>query len=106
MMSAKLRRVIRIQRASATVNDAGTPAFAWSDHMTLRAELVRQSTEEFLGDQGARDEAVAIFRTRYVRDVTTRDRVLFQGEAWNIRQISELGSQRGLELRCTRGAVD
>lgn len=101
MRSGTLRRVIKVQRATETINEAGTAAQTWSDIATLRAEVVRQSVEEFLSPQGARDESVVVFRTRFFSDLFTSDRVAFDGDHWNIREIAEIGNQRGLEIRCT-----
>lgn len=101
MRSGKLRRVITVQRSTSTVNDFGTPELVWADHCTLRAEVLEQSATESLGDQGAQDEAAIAFHTRFVEGLTAADRVSFQGGFWNIRKITEIGMQRGLELHCT-----
>ena len=102
MKSGKLTHVLTIQRASNGVNDAGTPTTTWADLATLRAERVEQSTTEFIRNYGAADEAVAVFRTRYVAGVTNADRISFGGEAFNIKHIVILGRNRGYEFRCAR----
>lgn len=102
MKAGKLFHVLTVQRATEGLNDAGTPTTTWADLATLRAELVQQSTTEFIRAQGATDEAVLIFRTRYLAGVTNADRISFAGEALNLKEVVVLGRNRGLELRCTR----
>ena len=79
MKSGKLRRVIVVQGFSNTVNEAGTPVLTWADKATLRAEVVQQSTAEFIRGFGASDETVIVFRTRFIAGVTNADRILFGG---------------------------
>lgn len=102
MKARRLTHVLTIQRAATTVDDMGTPVTGWTDHATLRAERVEQSTAEFIRNYGAADETVAVFRTRYLAGVTNADRIGFSGEVFNIKEITILGRNRGLEFRCTR----
>ncbi|HVV43179.1 MAG TPA: phage head closure protein [Nitrobacter sp.] len=95
-------RTITIQRFSSTVDDFGTPVETWSDLMTLRAQQVQTSTDEYIRGYGASDETIIIFRTWWHADVTTADRVVYAGENYNIKETRELGRRAGLELRCQR----
>lgn len=104
MRSGKLREEIAIQRATATVNDAGTPSMIWASIAVLRAEKVEQSTTEAIRAFGASDEELVVFRARFFDGVTNADRVLWQGNPFNIRQVVPLGHRSGLELRCARVA--
>ena len=100
MRSGKLVHVIEIQRASVTVNDAGTPSSTWAKVATLRAELVERSTEEFLRNAGETSETTVVFRTRHLDGVTDEDRVSFDGAAYDIEEITRIGRRKGLEFRC------
>lgn len=102
MRSGKLRRVIAIQRMSNTVNEAGTPVETWTDHASLRAEVIEQSASEFINAQGANDLEAIVFRTRFLAGITSADRVRFRGEDFNIKGVSEVENGRGLEIRCQR----
>ena len=51
---------------------------------------------------GASDEEAVIFRIRFVDGVTNADRVVWNGEPFNIRQVTPIGRRKGLDLRCTR----
>lgn len=99
MRSGALREVITIQRPAETLNAYGTPELIWGDVATLRAELVRQEAEELIRSQGAVDEEMVVFRTRYLEGVTAADRVMWRGRAFNLKSVAELGRRRGLELR-------
>lgn len=98
MKSGSLRHSIDVERATSTVDALGTPTTAWTVHTTLRAEVKQQSAEEFIRSQGATDERVVIFITRFA-DVTNADRVMWQDKAHNIREIGVIGHDRGLEIR-------
>ena len=102
MKSGKLREAIAIQRATTTINDAGTPADTWAIIARLRAEKVEQSTAEAIRSFGASDDELVIFRARFFEGVTNADRVLWNGQTFNIKQIAPLGQRAGLELRCVR----
>lgn len=102
MKSGQLREEITLQRATVTVDDAGTPADTWADLATLRAEKVEQSTVEAIRAFGASDEELVVFRARFFEGLTNADRVVWNGLAFNIRQIAPIGHRKGLELRCVR----
>lgn len=106
MRAGKLRRVIQVQRMANGVNEFGTPQEVWIDHVKLRAELVERSATEFINDQGAADKALVVFRTRYIDRVTEADRVVFDGQVFNIKQTSEIGLMQGLEIRCEKLGAD
>ncbi|MCA0847193.1 phage head closure protein [Salipiger thiooxidans] len=100
MKAGKMVHVIEIQQASMTVNPAGTPVQTWSKLATLRAELIEQTTEEFLRNAGDTNVTTLAFRTRYIAGITNDNRVSFDGAAFDIEQIVTIGRRRGLELRC------
>lgn len=102
MSAGKMRRMIKVQAFTDTVNEAGTPVKAWTDKAKLRAEVIQQSTTEFIRNSGASDEAVVVFRTRFLAGVDNADRVLFEGDPFNIKEIAVTGHNRGLEIRCVR----
>lgn len=99
MRAGKLRYQIRIQSFSETIDDYGVPSLDWADVVTLRAELIQQSTGEFIRAQGAVEDEILIFRTRYVEGITNAMRVLFKGNPHDIREIAPDPMQRHMELR-------
>lgn len=100
MRAGKLDRIIEIQRLSRTVDDYGTETEAWTPVATLRAQLVQASTEEFMNSFGSSAETAAVFRIRYRDELMTSDRVTYRGQAYDVKEIKELGRREGLDLRC------
>ncbi|ATQ55323.1 phage head closure protein [Paracoccus yeei] len=102
MKSGKLTETIRIERATADINDAGTPTETWVRVAILRAERVDQTTEEFMRGFGASDEEVVVFRVRFLDRITNAQRLIWNRQPFNIRQVTPIGRRKGLELRCVR----
>lgn len=100
MRAGKLDRVITIQRNTYVVDEYGNPEHTWSDVATVRAQIVQQSTEEFIRNYGASDETVIIFRIRWLDGITNADRVVYGGVNHNLKEVKEIGRRKGLELRC------
>lgn len=100
MRAGKLDRIIEVLRLSRTVDDYGTETEAWTAVATVRAQLVQSSTEEFMNSFGSSAETAAVFRIRYRDDLLTSDRVTYRGQAYDVKEIKELGRREGLDLRC------
>lgn len=99
MKAGQLDRVIEIQRMTTVVDDYGTPSQQWAKLVTLRAQKVQSSTDEYIRGAGATDVTVIVFRTRYVDGITTADRVLYGGQFHNVKELKEIGRRQGLEIR-------
>lgn len=102
MRAGLMDRTITIQRFTSTVDDFGTPVETWTDLVTLRAQQVQTSTEEYIRGYGASDETVIVFRTWWRDGITNADRIVYGGDTYNIDQLKEIGRRSGLELRCKR----
>lgn len=102
MRAGALDRIITVERSSEELNDLRQVVEAWAPLASLRAQLVQTSTAEFIKAFGASTEAVVVFRTRFLAGVTLADRVSYEGRAFNIVEVKEIGRRDGLELRCTR----
>ncbi|MDY8111163.1 phage head closure protein [Fulvimarina sp. 2208YS6-2-32] len=100
MKAGKLDRKIALEREVETVDRYGTPSSVWTPIATVAAQRVTASTDEFLAASGERTETAMVFRVRYRTDVRLSDRVTFEGTAFNMIEIKELGRREGLELRC------
>lgn len=99
MRAGKLDRSITIERQTETVTPSGGVVTAWTVLATVRAEIVQQSASEFLTGFGEAETGTAIFRIRYLVGITTADRITYEGTAYNIKEVAEIGRRRGLELR-------
>lgn len=100
MRAGKLDKTITLQSFSSTVDQYGTPVEAWTNFATVRAQLIEGATDEFLAGYGETEAVTAVFRIRWLDGVTTDHRVQYAGRNLNVRQITEVGRRRGLELRC------
>lgn len=100
MRAGALDRTITLQRFTETVNEYGSITKTWTPLVTLRAQILQASVEEFYRSFGESPETAIVFRTRYADDIETTDRVVYEGSAYNIRELKELGRRRGLEIRC------
>ncbi|MBF2716889.1 phage head closure protein [Agrobacterium vitis] len=99
MRAGKLDRIITIERQIETVKPSGAVAAAWTNFDTVRAEIVQQSASEFLTGFGEAESNSVIFRIRYLPGITTADRVSYNGATYDLKEVSEIGRRRGLELR-------
>lgn len=104
MRAGKLDRTITLERLTETLNENRTPIPAWSTIATVRAEILQQSTNEFLTGYGEALAGTIIFRIRYLPGITTVDRVTYAGTVYDLQEIKEIGRRRGLELRAVATA--
>jgi SPP1 family predicted phage head-tail adaptor len=102
MRAGKLEHAVKIERPTYAVNDTGGAVTTWSHYAWLRAEKVEQSTAEAMRAYGASDETLIVFRTRFKAGITNADRLVWRGEAFNLREVVVLGRNSALELRCVR----
>lgn len=101
MRAGKLDREIVIEApGDTTISAAGTPSQGWQLFATVRAEKLEGAIVESVRDYGETQGANVVFRIRYLAGLTTVHRVTSEGRILNIREISEIGRRRGLELRC------
>lgn len=100
MRAGKLDRIITIQRLTSTVDQYGQVLETWADLATVRAQLIQATTEEFMKGWGASTEAATAFRIRHMDGITPADRVTYQGRAYDLKEIKEIGRRDALELRC------
>lgn len=102
MRSGRLTEEIQIERFTSTVDEYGTPVQDWTQIAVLRADKVEQTTTEYIRNYGASDEELVAFRARYFEGITNADRVIWNGEAFNIKSIAPIDRRMGQELRCVR----
>ncbi len=100
--AGKLDRQITIEREVETVAASGAVSKTWAPVATVRAELVQQSTEEFLTGFGEAEGGNVVFRIRYLAGITTAHRVIYAGAVHDLEEIAEQGRRRALELRVKR----
>lgn len=100
MRAGKLQNRIQIERAHLLVDDYGNARESWLPILTTRAEIKETTTTEFLTGPGEMDNSRMVFLIRYpVAQITTADRLVLGGKAFNIVGLAEIGRRRGLEIR-------
>lgn len=102
MRAGLLDRKITLQRYSRNgVDENRTPIEGWADIATVPAQIIQASTVEFIRNGGV-DETAIIFRIRFIAGITNSDRIIYEGENFNIKEVKEIGRRKGLDLRCLR----
>lgn len=102
MRAGSLDRTIAITRTTTAPNPdepwvPGEPTT--STIATVRAQLLQQSTEEFMRSFGESQETAIAFRIRYRSDVVLTDQIVYAGTTYDLLEIKEIGRRIGLELR-------
>jgi head-tail adaptor len=100
MRAGSLDRTITIERHVISVNEYGVPDEVWSPVATVRAELMDLAAEEGPRPYGIGSEAIVGFRLRWLPGLTLADRVDFEGQQYDIKEIKEVGRRKTTELRC------
>ena len=102
MRAGNLDRVLTIQRVSTSLNAYGTPVEAWTNNATIRGQLLKNATDDREGQRGHTTDIVLNFRIRYVASLSLNDRLLYQGQQYQVTQISEIGRRVGMDIACER----
>lgn len=103
MRAGKLNKTIKIQRRGEIVDDYGTVTEGWTDVVTIRAQVITSSNEEFLQAAGTAGQTALVFRIRHREGILLTDRVSHEGHPFDIKEVRELGRRDGLDLRCVAG---
>lgn len=102
MRAGNLDRVIEIQQPTAAISEAGTPNDSWTPFATVRAQLLQFNTDDRETARGGSTEQSVTFRIRWLDGVTLDHRVTYEGRAFTIKTIKELGRRAGLDVICER----
>ena len=103
MRSGKLNETITLRGVTYVDDGYGGQTEEEANFASLRAQIIEESTEEFVRNWGISSERLRIFRTRYIDGVTLEMKVVHRGVTYNLKQAKVIGRRRGLELRCTEG---
>lgn len=101
MRAGSMDRLIEIQVATVTYDEYRNQSTVWETLVPLRAQLINRSTDNQGGQNVATDSTVT-FRTYFHTGVTLDHRVMFDGQAYTIKSIKELGRRAGMDLSCER----
>lgn len=101
MRAGNMDRVIIIETSTVTMNEYRVPVTSWSPLVTLRAQLLKNSTDNRDGQRTVTD-ATMTFRSYWHPSVTLECHVTFEGESYRITSIKELGRRAGMDLSVER----
>lgn len=88
---------VTLQRKATTADGIGGQTEAWAGIGTVWAKVTPRIGREAMEGGRMNASAMATFTIRYRADLTELDRLIWRGEAWNIRRIMRV-SGRGLWL--------
>jgi head-tail adaptor len=103
MQAGKLDRVIQIERQSTALDLYGAPVKVWTAFAKMRAQVLQSATDDTeSAERGNTTDTKITFRMRWMDGLTLDNRVSYQGQAFVIRQIKEIGRHIGLDVVCER----
>ncbi|WP_426609493.1 phage head closure protein [Bradyrhizobium sp. McL0616] len=102
MRAGNLDRLIEIQRRGTGLDLYGTPVETWTTYATMRAQLLKNTTDDREGERGHTTDATLTFRMYYFASLSLNDRLLYEGQQFEITGISEIGRRVAVDLTCQR----
>lgn len=109
MRAGDIDRRIMIQRVTIETSPSGETIETWNTIATVWAKVEQQSGREFFATAQEVSERKAVFRIRWMPDLTVLDRVVYppaEGEpptasVYDVAEVRELGRREGIELHAT-----
>ena len=99
MFAGKLDKRISLQRRSVVRDTFGSGNESFSNLGTVWAEVRGVSGKEFFESRIENAEDVLEFKIRYREDLSRVDRVVYNGQIYDIINIKEIGRKVGLTLK-------
>ena len=96
--AGSLDRRITVQQATTTLDSFGEPIKAWADLCTVWAQVKPVGGNERFQGQQVNPEVDTRFIIRYRTDVRVAQRVVYDGEQYDVLGILEIGRHAGQEL--------
>lgn len=101
MQAGDLDRRIRLERFTETRDEYNEPVKAWATLATRSASYEPLSDGEKFSASETAANASARFRIRWsgaTRDLNPKDRLIFDGDTWEIIRVKEVGRREGQEI--------
>lgn len=102
--AGKLDRRIRLERFTETRDEFNEPVKTWALLANRWASYEPLSDGEKFSASETAANASARFRIRWsqvVSDLSPKDRLIFEGDTWEIVRVKEIGRREGLEITTT-----
>ena len=101
-MTTRLDRIVELQARRVTRDSFGSEIEGWSEIDKVWANVDQTGVSENFENESNRAVALrnSTIRIRWRDDVQETSRVVYDGLAWDIKGIGEVGYRRELELFC------
>lgn len=87
--------------ATSAQDPYGEPVYSWVSRFIAWARRIESKGIEAERNQREGGRQPVTFRIRYRSGVSIEDRVLYDGQAYDITSTSEIGRRHMLDLHCT-----
>jgi SPP1 family predicted phage head-tail adaptor len=101
MNAGDLDRAIRIERATVVQNEFGEEIQTWRTVAECRAQVVPLRGAERFQSRQEFATAETHFRIRYRSGIKPTDRIVYDGQTYDITDIREIGRRVGLDIMAT-----
>ena len=102
MRAGNLDRLIEIQRRTTGLDLYGAPVETWTTFATMRAQLLKNATDDRESARGHTTDAALTFRMYYFASLSLNDRLLYGGQQFEITGLTEVGRRVGMDVTCER----
>jgi SPP1 family predicted phage head-tail adaptor len=102
MKAGKLDRQFTIERATQTIDDAGTPVQTWAPLLRAWGKLVANATGDSDQASCSRTTRTVKFEARFIAGITLDDRLRYEGRQYILRDLEEIGRRIGLKIKAER----
>lgn len=89
----ELNHRITFERQQTVQDPNGDIITEWVQVAAVFARVDPMLGREYLANKATQSEAVTKFTTRYLSGVTTADRLVHDGEPWNMQSIINVGGR-------------
>ena len=100
MKPGELNKRITLQKPITTTNERGFEIETWENLKTVWAAVSNLHGREYFAAAAVQAESTVKFTIRYLEDLDTTMRILFQGRQYNITSIDNIKYQnRYMEIK-------
>lgn len=94
MSIGKLDKKIELE-APVEVNNQGDVQISWGQYAEVWAEIISQRGDQAFEAARLNSQQMLRVRIRYRDDLTTKDRMLWEGQIYKIRSVDRTGRRKG-----------
>ncbi len=99
MRAGQLDRLITIEQPTETTDDYGAPTVVWMPFAQVWANVRYDNGTEYFASGQMNTRIDAVFKIRYLSGITTKMRVSYDGEYFDILEKRPLGRNEGFDLK-------